>query len=154
SQEVLALLLLGAGLDVVADPLADLEFGEPLALELNGELEPAGDIDGLEQPALVIDAQVGAVAGAVGERAGLGDRAQERRTPTVVAADLEDLLDHRAVLALELLCALVGGRSVVDRLDLDQQATVGARNGCPGVPAMESGEGRGGDVAREHAGLD
>ena len=33
AQEVVALLLLGAGLDVVADPLADLELGQPLALE-------------------------------------------------------------------------------------------------------------------------
>ena len=33
AQEVLALLLLGAGLDVVADPLADLQLGQPLALE-------------------------------------------------------------------------------------------------------------------------
>ena len=34
AQEVLALLLLGAGLDVVADALAHLQLGEPLALQL------------------------------------------------------------------------------------------------------------------------
>ena len=33
AQEVLALLLLGAGLDVVADAPADLHLGQPLALE-------------------------------------------------------------------------------------------------------------------------
>ena len=42
AQEVLALLLLGAGLDVVADPLADLKLGEPLALQLERQLEPLG----------------------------------------------------------------------------------------------------------------
>ena len=45
AQEVLALLLLGAGLDVVADALADLQLGEPLALERERELEPLGDVD-------------------------------------------------------------------------------------------------------------
>ena len=34
AQEVLALLLLRAGLDVVADPRADLELGQALALQL------------------------------------------------------------------------------------------------------------------------
>ncbi len=33
AQEVLALLLLGARLDVVADAHADLQLGEPLALQ-------------------------------------------------------------------------------------------------------------------------
>ena len=48
AQEVLALLLLGAGLDVVADPLADLQLGQTLALEATApasgarERRPAG----------------------------------------------------------------------------------------------------------------
>ena len=40
AQEVLALLLLGAGLDVVADAAAHLQLGQALALELERELEP------------------------------------------------------------------------------------------------------------------
>ena len=40
AQEVLALLLLGARLDVVADALADLQLGQPLALQLDRQLEP------------------------------------------------------------------------------------------------------------------
>ena len=38
AQEVVALLLLGAGLDVVADPAAHLQLGQPLALQLDREL--------------------------------------------------------------------------------------------------------------------
>ena len=43
----------------------------------------------------------GREAGGVGQRAGLGDRAHERGDPPVVAAQLEELLDDGAVLALE-----------------------------------------------------
>ena len=45
AQEPLALLLLRAGLDVVADAAANLQLGEPLALEREGELEPLDDVD-------------------------------------------------------------------------------------------------------------
>ena len=62
AQEVLALLLLGARLDVVADALAHLHLGEPLALEAHGELEPLDDVDGLEQLDLLLEGQVGRVA--------------------------------------------------------------------------------------------
>ena len=99
------------GVDVLADPLADLHHREALALERERELEPLGDVDRLEQLDLLLEAQVGRVAGGVGERAGLADRAQERLDAAVVAAQLEDLLDDGAVLGLELAGALVGGRS-------------------------------------------
>ncbi len=45
AQEVLALLLLGALLDVLADALADLQLGEAVALELDGQLQPLGDVE-------------------------------------------------------------------------------------------------------------
>ena len=45
AQEVLALLLLRAGLDVVADAAAHLQLGEPLALEAERELEALDDVD-------------------------------------------------------------------------------------------------------------
>ena len=102
AQEVLALLLLGALLDVVADAPAHLELGQALALEAQRQLEALGDVERLEQLDLVLVGDVGRVAGGVGERAGLGDRAHEGGDAPVVAAQLEDLLDHRAVLALEL----------------------------------------------------
>ena len=66
----------------------------------------------------------GAEAGGVGQRAGLLDRAQEGGDATVVAAQLEDLLDHGAVLAGELAGVLVVGVAVVDLLDLDVQGAV------------------------------
>ena len=55
---------------------------------------------------------------------GLGDRAQERADPAVVAAKLEDLFDDRAVLALEL-ARQVGRRHLVGPLvDCDAQDAV------------------------------
>ena len=65
---------------------------------------------------------VGRVADRVGQRARLGDRAQELRDAVIGAAQLEDLLDDRAVLALEVARAAVD-RDVVDVLvDLDHEA--------------------------------
>ena len=48
AQEVLALLLVGALADVLADLAAELELGQPLALEAHGELEPLGDVERLQ----------------------------------------------------------------------------------------------------------
>ena len=45
AQEVLALLLLGAGLDVVADAAADLQLGQALALDLDRAREALGDVE-------------------------------------------------------------------------------------------------------------
>ena len=146
AQDVLALLLLGARLDVVADALAHLQLGQPLALEAQGQLEPLDDVDRLEQLDLLLEGEVGRVAGGVGERAGLGDRAHEGRDAAVVAAQLEDLLDDRAVLALELAglataAAISSGRSStstrrrpvesVSAAPIDAAVEAGQRNGAP-----------------------
>ena len=120
-QDVLALLLRRALLDVVADAPAHLHLGEPLALQLDREREPLVDVDRLQHPHLLREAEVGRVADGVGERARLGDRADEGRDPAVVAAQLEDLLDDRAVLPLELARAPVGALVVGALLDLDAQ---------------------------------
>src|SRR5262249_13227801 len=106
AQEVVALLLLGPGLDVVADPPADLKLRQALALCRDRLLETLGDIQGLEQLALLLEAQVGRVAGGVRQGARLDDRAQERADSRIRFAQLEDLLDHSAVLARELSGAL------------------------------------------------
>ena len=87
--------------DVLADPLADLQLGQPLALEVQASSQALGDVERLEQLDLLLEGEVGGVARRVGERAGLDDGAQERRDALVGAAQLEDLLDHGAVLALE-----------------------------------------------------
>ena len=141
AQEVLALLLLGARLDVVADLAADLKLGQPLALHLDRELQPGLDVEGLQQLQLLLAREIGAVAGGVGQRAGLLDGAQERADALVGAAQLEDLLDDGAVLPDELVAALVRGVAVVDLLHLDAQLlAVGGLRGA-GQPAMQADHG-------------
>ena len=102
AQDVLALLLVRAGLDVLADLLAQLQLGQALALEVDDDLQAVGDVERLERADLVLEGHVGRVADRVGQRAGIADRAQERADAVVGAAQLEDLLDDRAVLALEV----------------------------------------------------
>ena len=73
------------GLDVLLDALPHLHERQPLALKFEGELESLADVDRLEQLHLLLEREVRRVAGRVGERAGLADRADERRDTTVVA---------------------------------------------------------------------
>ena len=77
----------------------------------SAELEPLDDVERLEQLDLLLEGEVRRVAGGVGQRARLGDRAHEGANAPVVAAQLEDLLDDGAVLALELAGAAGGGVS-------------------------------------------
>ena len=143
AQEVLALLLLGALLHVLADALAHLQLGEALALQLDGQLQALGHVERAQQLDLLLVGQVGGVAGGVGQRAGLGDRAQERGDAAVVAAQLEDLLDGRAVLALELARAPVDGHLVGTLVDLDAQLAAGAGLGGADQRAVLAGDGDG-----------
>src|SRR4051794_10191312 len=137
AQHVLALLLADAVLDVVADLAAHLQLGQALALEDQSLLQALGDVQRLQDLELLLEGQVGRVARGVREGAGLGDRAQPGRDATVVPAQLEDLLDRRAVLALEVARAAVD-RHVVGVLDdLHAQAAAGV------------GLGRAGDAARD-----
>ena len=62
AEDVLALLLLRAGLHVLADAAAYLQLGEPLALQAQRELEALDDVDCLEQLDLLGEADVGRVA--------------------------------------------------------------------------------------------
>ena len=112
AQEVLALLVLGALGDVVVDALADLKLGQPVALDLDGQAQALGDVDRLEDAQLLLRGDVRRVADRVGQRARVVDRAQEGADAIVGAAELEDLLDDGAVLALEdadVLRGLVSG---------------------------------------------
>ena len=147
AQEVVALLFLGAGLDVLADPAAHLQLGQPLALEVDRQLQAGGDVDLLQQAQLLLAGQVGAEPGRVGQRARLLDRAQEGGDAAVVAAQLEDLFDHGAVLAFELVRVLVLGVAVVDLLHVDAQrlAIAVARLGGAGETAVQAEHG--GDLA-------
>ena len=76
---------------------------------------------------------------------GLLDRAQEGGDAAVVAAQLEDLLDHGAVLAGQLAGVLVVGVAVVDLLHLDAQGVAIVRvadDGGTGEPAVQAEHGR------------
>ena len=70
AQHVLALLLVRAGLDVLADLLAQLQVGQALALEVDDDLQPLGDVERLERADLVLEGDVGRVADGVGQRTG------------------------------------------------------------------------------------
>ena len=135
AQEVLALLLLGAGLDVVADLAADLKLGQTLALELDRFLEAGGHVEGVEQFELLVEAEVGAEPGGVGQLARLGHVAQEVDDPAVGVPQFEDLLDDRPVLANQFLRVVVLGVAVVDFLNLDPE-----RIGIEFVRVGDSGE--------------
>ena len=69
---------------------------------------------------------------------GSRDRADEGLDAAVVAAQLEDLLDDRAILGLELACALVGGDAVLALLDLDEQPALGVGLGRARNAAVEA----------------
>ena len=142
TEEVLALLRLRTRLDIVADAASHLQLGQALALVAQRQLEALGDVEGLQQLDLLLEGQVRGVAGGVGQRAGLGDRAHPGGDAPVVATQLEDLLDRGAVLALQL------ARAAVDRLfigmlgDLDDQpsARIGVRGaGAAAGDALEHG---------------
>ena len=127
AQEILALLFLRAGLDVVANALADAQLGEPVLLEPQRQRQPLDDVERFQQLELLVDVQIRRVAGRVRQRAGIGDRAHERADAAVVAAQLENFLDDGAVLALEL-----GGQArrrplVRPLVDLDAQDAVRRR---------------------------
>ena len=107
---------------------------------VEGQLEALGHVERLEHLDLLVVGEVGRVAGRVGERARLGDRADEGGHAAVVAAQLEELLDHGAVLALEVAGAPVDGHVVGVRLDLHAQRAggVGARGAdAAAVQALE-----------------
>ena len=111
---------------------------EPLALELERELEPRADVDRLEQLDLLLEGDVGRVARRVRERAGLADRANEGGDAPVVAAQLEDLLDDGAVLALELAHTPVGRLRIGSLLDLDEEPALRIGGRGAGDAAVQS----------------
>ena len=140
AQHVLALLLGGALLDVVADAAPNLQLGEPLALERRASFSRSTTSIVSSSSIFWSKRQVGRVRDRVGERARLADRAHERRDAAVVAAQLEDLLDGRAVLGLEL-AGLDARRLLVGPLgDLDPEVPlrVGVRRAELG--AVQAGE--------------
>jgi hypothetical protein len=140
-QEILALLLLGPGLDLLADALADAQLGEALLLEPQGQAQALDHVQGLQQLHLLLEVQIGRVPGGVRQRSRVGDGADEGADAAVVAPQLEDLLDHRAVLALQL--AGEGGRRDRVRALVHRHAQHAVRPRLGGArhPAVEGHEG-------------
>ena len=143
AQEVLALLLSRRRTGRRRGCAAHLQLGQPLALELDGELEALGHVERLEQLDLLLEGEVGRVADGVGQRARLGDRAQERGDALVVAAQLEDLLDRRrGTRARASRVRPSTGIVVGALLDLDAQAAAGVGVGGAGDAAGDARERR------------
>ena len=118
------MLLLRPRLHLVADALAHAQLRQPVLLEPEGEGQPLDHVQGLEQLQLLVEVQVRGVAGRVGQGAGMGDGADEGADPAIVAAELEDLLHHRPVLALELAGLARCGGLVRTLLDLHAQDAI------------------------------
>ena len=102
------------------------------------QLQPLHDVERLEQLDLLLEGQVRRVAGGVGQRARLGDRAHEGAHPAVVAAQLEDLVDDGAVLALELRDLRGRRRDVGPLVDVDAEPAVGVGPGRAGDAAVQA----------------
>jgi hypothetical protein len=138
-----------AALHVVADPAADLQHGQTLTLKADRQGEAIDDVELLEQLDLLLVAQIGGVAGGVSQRTGLVDRAQERANAIVGVSQVEDLLDHGAVLALLGADAVVALCRVVVRGDLDAKRAVDVWAGRAGDAAAYALDGYGLRPARQ-----
>ena len=131
----------GAGLDVVADAAAHLQLGQPLALEAQRELEPLGRrrASRAARPSARRSGRASSRAG-VGERAGLGDRAQERaRCGRRRRAARGSPRRRRGTRARARACLTGGGRLVGLLLDLDAQAAAGVGLGGAERGAVQAG---------------
>ncbi len=74
AQQELTLLAVHALLDVAADGLRDVQFGQMVLGPRQQPFKPRGDVRGAQQLDLLRGGQVGGVAGGVGERGRIGDR--------------------------------------------------------------------------------
>ena len=138
AQDVLALLLLHPGVDVLADALTNLHQRQALALEGERELESLRDVDGLEHLHLLLERQVGRVARRVGQRAGIRDGTNEGSNAAVVSAQLEDLLDNGAILGFERADGFPGRLLVGALVGLDEEAAAGVGLGRAGNCPVEA----------------
>ena len=149
AQHVLALLLVRLRLDVVAHLLAELKVGQPLVLQLERKPKALDDVDGLEQPHAILEREIGRIGAGVCEGAGLGDRSQEARDASVGTPELEDLLDHGAILAGQLVGLDRSDGLVRPLVDLGAQAAVGVGPCGPDQAAVKAFERDGTGAARQ-----
>ncbi len=147
AQQELALLLLHALLDVLADRLGDVELGEVVARPLDQLGQPVGRVGGLQQLDLLRRGQPRGVAGAVGQHGRV--------------VDLVDLVDHLPGAALlqdgggqdlvllgQLLGALAHGDGV-DGVGLDPQRGAGTGRAGAHPDPVDAAHDGGGLASRE-----
>ncbi len=147
AEDVLALLTLSTLLDVLADPMTDLQLGQPLPLEPQGELEPLDHVNCFEHFDPLLEGDLRGVSGGVRERADLTNGAHESGDASVVAAQLQNFLDDRAVLALELACLHARRFLVRTLLHFDSEAALDVGVGRAGDAAVQTDEIDGPDAA-------
>ena len=126
AEDGLALSLLEALGHVFADLLLQLGLGKRVPRPAEHELQTLLDVERLEDLHLLLERQVGRVAGGVRHLSGFVDPAEELGDRGD-AAGLHDALDRGAVLARQLPRP-VGRRLVLDRLDLDPGRLTGSRH--------------------------
>ena len=119
AQQELALRLVHAVADVVADLVGHLELGEVLAGPLGDAFEPGRHIGRLEQVALLLQGQVGRVSGQVGDVGRIVD-ALHRVDHLPGVAPLQDR-DHEPLELSGQLAGVLGRLGVVDRCGLDPE---------------------------------
>ncbi len=151
AQQELPLALVHPLADVVADLLGDLELGEVVARPGQHERQPAGDVGGLEQLALLLVTEVRRVAGQVGQLGGVGDPLHGVDHLPGVAA-LQDRDDDLAVV-LGQRAHLVGDLLVLDGLGLHPQRGAGARHSRTQPGPSARAQHRGGSATGEAADL-
>ncbi len=124
AQDRLALTLLEAVRHLVADLLLHLHLGEGVLRPLEDELEPALDVDRLEDLDLPLEGEIRRVPRDVRDLSGIG-QAPEELGDGGDAPGLDDALDRRAILARERFRPF--GRGLVrDGLELNPRRFAGA----------------------------
>ena len=131
------------------DALSHLQLRQPLSLELERQLEPLDDIERFEELQLLAEVQVRRIAGGIGQRAGIGNGPHERADPSIVAAQLENLVDDRAVLAFQLTREVARRRLIRTGFVVDtKHAVLVGRRAAESCP-MEAGQRHGDATAGE-----
>src|ERR1700731_3976285 len=105
AEEEVSLGLLHALVDLVADLLFERGVREDAPRPLDEQRQPLFDVERFEHANLLFDAEVGRVAGEIGQLA-RGSRRAEELHDAGGAAGLEKVLQHGAVLATQVLLLL------------------------------------------------
>ncbi len=120
------MLLVHPGADVLGDLVGDLDLGEVLAGPVDQQPQPLGDVDGLQQLALLHVTEIGRVARGVGQCRRIGD-----------AVDVVDDLPGLAALQHGQQQLLVLGGQGLDRVGGGAVGTVGTRSALGGLGDLD-----------------